>query len=69
MADLMFGFDTTQKKSLERLGLNANDVPDMTYAELITYVQNLNAWAIALATKLNADLGVQDTDYDTNPQA
>jgi hypothetical protein len=33
------------------------------------YIVNLNTWAIALATKLNADAGVTDTDYDTNPQA
>lgn len=79
MADLMFGFNTTQKKSMERLGLDPNDVPAMNYAELVTYVQNLNAWAVALATKLNADAVEQnakaafpltlDTDYDTNPQA
>ena len=29
----------------------------------------LNAWATALATKLNADAGVTDTDYVTDPQA
>lgn len=79
MADLMFGFDTTQKKSLERLGLDPNEAPAMTYAELVTYVQNLNAWAVAFATKLNADATAQnglnafpltlDTNYDTNPQA
>ena len=32
-------------------------------------VANLNAWATALATKLNADAGVTDTNYDTNAQA
>lgn len=32
-------------------------------------ISNLNAWAIALANKLNADAGVTDTNYDTNPQA
>jgi predicted RecA/RadA family phage recombinase len=34
-----------------------------------TSIANLNAWATALATKLNADAGVTDTNYDTNPQA
>lgn len=34
-----------------------------------TAVANLNAWATALATKLNADAGVTDVNYDTNPQA
>jgi len=33
------------------------------------YAVNLNTWAVALATKLNADAGVTDTNYDTNPQA
>ncbi|MES2704806.1 MAG: hypothetical protein V4649_19355 [Bacteroidota bacterium] len=36
---------------------------------LETSVTNLNAWATALATKLNADPGVTDANYDTNPQA
>lgn len=30
---------------------------------------NLNTWAVALATKLNADAGVADTNYDIDPQA
>lgn len=60
-----FGFDTTQKKTLERL--MASD--DTGLSALATSVANLNAWATALATKLNADAGVTDTDYDTNPQA
>lgn len=60
-----FGFDTTQKKTLERL--MASD--DAGLSALATSVANLNAWATALATKLNADAGVTDTDYDTNPQA
>ena len=34
-----------------------------------TSITNLNAWATALATKLNADAGVTDVDYDTDPQA
>lgn len=32
-------------------------------------IANLNTWAGILATKLNADAGVTDTNYDTNPQA
>lgn len=34
-----------------------------------TSITNLNTWATALATKLNADAGVTDADYDTTPQA
>lgn len=34
-----------------------------------TAITNLNTWATALATKLNLDAGVTDTNYDTNPQA
>lgn len=60
-----YGFNTTQAKTLERL--MASD--DAGLAALATSVTNLNAWATALATKLNADAGVTDTDYDTNPQA
>ncbi|MGH8121446.1 MAG: capsid cement protein, partial [Rudaea sp.] len=46
---------------------NASVYPDST-AALDTSVANLNAWATALATKLNADAGVTDTNYDTDPQ-
>lgn len=53
------GFNTTQAKTLENLGLG----------DLATQVANLNAWATALATKLNADATVTDEDYDTDPQA
>jgi hypothetical protein len=65
--DTMFGFDTTQKQTLENL-LNSVDGA-ASIAALQTSVTNLNAWATALATKLNADAGVTDTNYDTNPQA
>lgn len=34
-----------------------------------TSITNLNSWATTLATKLNADAGVTDTNYDTTPQA
>ena len=60
--DRLFGFNTTQKQTLENLLGESN-------AALAVQVANLNAWATALATKLNADAGVTDTDYDTNPQA
>ena len=60
--DRFFGFDTTQRQTLENLLGDSN-------AALAVQVANLNAWATALATKLNADNGVTDTDYDTNPQA
>ena len=60
-----FGFDTTQAKTLDRL----MESDDAGLAALATSVTNLNAWATALATKLNADAGVTDTNYDTNPQA
>lgn len=42
-----------------QFGVNANG----------NYITNLNRWAVALATKLNADAGVTDTNYDTDPQA
>ena len=60
--DCLFGFNTTQKQTLENL-LGDNN------AALAVQVANLNAWATALATKLNADAGVTDTNYDTTPQA
>jgi len=60
-----FGFNTTQAKTLERL--MASD--DAGLSALAASITNLNAWATALATKLNADAGVTDTNYDTNPQA
>jgi hypothetical protein len=49
-------------------GLAADDLQD-TLQALRTYVVNLNTWAVALATKLNADAGVTDVNYDTDPQA
>lgn len=60
-----FGFNTTQAKTLERL-INSGDSGLVTLAQSIV---NLNAWATALATKLNADPDITATDYDTNPQA
>lgn len=59
-----FGFNTTQINTLRALGIDADAI-----TELQTSVANLNTWAAALATKLNADAGVTDVNYDTNPQA
>ena len=70
--DRYFGFKTTQRTTLEKL-LDENAAGDDSQAAAITALQtsvtNLNAWATALATKLNADAGVTDTNYDTDPQA
>lgn len=60
-----FGFNTTQAKTLERLIVSG----DSGLGTLAQSIVNLNAWAAATATKLNADVGVTDTNYDTNPQA
>jgi hypothetical protein len=49
-------------------GLAAGTVQAALQA-VYTAVANLDTWAAALATKLNADAGVTDTDYDTDPQA
>lgn len=65
MSKEFFGFNTTQALTLQRL--MASD--DSGLSALATSITNLNAWATALATKLNADAGVTDTNYDTNPQA
>jgi len=59
-----FGFNTTQEKTLRRL----MDSDDAGLAALATSVSNLNAWATALATQLNANGGA-GTGYDTDPQA
>lgn len=69
MSDEYFGFSTTQKRTLARLLGEADDTVAASVTALQTSVTNLNAWAAALATKLNADAGVTDVDYDTNPQA
>lgn len=62
MSDRFFGFDLQQKKVLQK-----------ELDELSTSVANLNAWATALATKLNAEaaggVATFDTNYDTDPQA
>ena len=62
MANELFGFNTTQKAELikyiaaQLAGTEAN-------------VAAIAAWGTALATKLNADAGVTDTNYDTTPLA
>ena len=60
----LFGFNTTQKEELIRYVAAV-----LTDGGFATSITNLNAWATALATKLNADAGVTDVNYDTNPQA
>lgn len=65
MSGTFFGFNTTQAKTLDRL-MNSDDAG---LVALATSVTKLNTWATALATKLNDDAGVTDTDYNTNPQA
>jgi hypothetical protein len=64
MSGEFFGFSITQAKTLERL--MGSD--DSGLAALATSITNLNAWAAVLAAKLNADAGVTDTNYDTDPQ-
>lgn len=65
MSGTFFGFNSTQAKTLERLMVS----DDAGLSALATGISNLNAWATALATKLNADVGVTDTNYDVTPQA
>jgi hypothetical protein len=77
MGDAYYGFDLAQRKTLESLGVVPGD-GGTSIAELAQSVANLNAWATALATKLNTDFTAQnalaafpltlDTNYDTNPQ-
>jgi len=71
----LFGFNTTQKASLNRW------LADALAEGVGGEVDNLNAWAAALATKLNAQFVIANAettlpfapalavDYDTNPQA
>ena len=76
--DSYYGFDLAQRKTLQSLGVVPGE-DGTSIAELAAQVANLNAWATALATKLNADFTAQnalaafpltlDVNYDTNPQA
>lgn len=59
-----YGFNTTQAATLERLIASAV----AAVADNSASIMNLNDWAVALATKLNGDAGVTDTNYDINPQ-
>lgn len=54
--DLPQGWDSTERAEIKNL-LNT----------IIDGVNALNTWGAALATKLNADGGVTDTNYDTTP--
>lgn len=65
MSSTYFGFNTSQAKTLERL-MGSDDAG---LSALATSVTNLDTWAATLAAKLNADAGVTDTNYDTDPQA
>lgn len=49
------GWDSEDRKDLKEI-LN----------QIITNVTAIEAWGTALATKLNADGGVTDTNYDTS---
>lgn len=66
MANELFSFSESQKRDLIRYIEDAIVSGNVSQGTSIT---NLNAWATALATKLNADGGVTDVNYDTNPQA
>lgn len=71
-ANQFLGFDLTQIKTLRNFGLGIEGETTSLQEQidaLTTYATNLNTWAVALATKLNADAGVTDTNYDTDPQA
>jgi hypothetical protein len=37
------------------------------FSALVTDIDSLETWGATLATKLNADAGVTDTNYDTTP--
>lgn len=66
MSAEFFGFNTTQAKTLERL-MGSDDAG---LSALATAVSNLNAWATATATLLNAEtVWPLSPQLDTNPQA
>lgn len=75
MANDYYGFGLTEADTLRKL----LELRDADIAALKLSVTNLNAWATALATKLNADFTAQnqlaafpltlDINYDTDPQA
>lgn len=65
----LFSFGELEQKALRKY--IAQQIADVVgdAGDNATAIANLNAWATALATKLNADAGVTDTNYDTDPQA
>ena len=63
------GLDNIQHDSIAKLLFDIQDAAEAQITALETSVTNLNTWAGAIATKLNADAGVTDVNYDTNPQA
>ena len=75
MANDYYGFGLTEADTLRKL----LELRDADIAALKLSVTNLNAWATALATKLNSDFTAQnllnafpltlDVNYDTDPQA
>lgn len=68
--DKFYGFDLDERRTLQALGVGTTDTSLQAQLDAAaTSIANLNAWATALATKLNADAGVTDTNYDTDPQA
>lgn len=75
--DKFYGFDLDERRTLLALGVGTSETSLQAQLDAVvaintaqaTSITNLNAWATALATKLNADAGVTDTDYDTDPQA
>lgn len=71
--EVLFGFNLQQKKSLinflQAAGVLAADGATSNVAALEDDVASIAAWGTALATKLNADAGVTDTNYDTTPLA
>ena len=66
MSNELFSFSESQKRDIIRYVAEIVASGNVAQGTSIT---NLNAWATALATKLNADAGVTDVNYDTNPQA
>ncbi len=65
MADNYFGFNTTQIRTLQKIFADVN----AGGAFLASNQAKIAAWGTALATKLNADAGVADTNYNTTPLA
>lgn len=62
-ANALFGFNTTQKEELQKyIAYVLAEGPEADITALET-------WGAALATKLNADAGVTDTNYDATPLA